>query len=70
MYEFPFDIKISRSLKKTKNRTNRVISFNLNLDDPANFVPFGTMRYSHFDINLIKVHEHNSHMICILFVSE
>ena len=34
---------------------------NPNLPDPVNFVPFGTMRYSPFDINLISI-------ICILFV--
>ena len=36
-------------------------SFNPNLPDPVNFVPFGTMRYSPFDINLISI-------TCILFV--
>ena len=35
--------------------------FNSNLPDPMNFVPFGTMRYSPFDINLISI-------TCILFV--
>ena len=34
---------------------------NPNLPDPVNFVPFGTMRYSPFDINLIGI-------TCILFV--
>ena len=34
---------------------------NPNLPDPVNFVPFGTMRYSPFDINLISI-------TCILFV--
>ena len=28
---------------------------NPNLPDPVNFVPFGTMRYSPFDINLISI---------------
>ena len=32
-----------------------------NLPDPLNFVPFGTMRYSPFDINLTS-------LTCILFV--
>ena len=34
---------------------------NPNLPDPLNFVPFGTMRYSPFDISLISI-------TCILFV--
>ena len=32
-----------------------------NLPDPVNFVPFGMMRYSPFNINLISI-------TCILFV--
>ena len=36
-------------------------TFNPNLPAPVNFVPFGTMRYSPFDINLIST-------TCILFI--
>ena len=35
--------------------------FNPNVPAPVNFVPFGTMRYSPFDVNLISI-------TCILFV--
>ena len=38
-----------------------LVCFNPNSPDPVNFVPFGTMRYSPFDINLISI-------TCILFV--
>ena len=38
---------------------------NPNLPDPLNCVPFGTMRYPIFAINLINFHEHNLHMIWI-----
>ena len=38
-----------------------VFFLNPNLPDPVNFVPFGTMRYSPFDINLISI-------TCMLFV--
>ena len=38
--------------------------FNPSLPDPVNFVPFGMMKYSFFEINL-NAHEHNLHMICI-----
>ena len=41
--------------------THSLVSFNPNLPYPLNFVPFGTMRYSPFDINLIST-------TCILFV--
>ena len=36
------------------------------------FVSFGMMKYSLFDINPINIHEHNLHMIRIFvtFVSE
>ena len=40
--------------------------FNSNLPNPINFIPFDRMRYSHFDINLLNIHEHNLHMIFIL----
>ena len=52
---------------------NTLSNFNPNLPDPVNFVPFETMRYSLFDINLIYFHEHNLHMICMIvfvFISE
>ena len=37
------------------------VSFNPNLPDPVNFVPFGMMTYSPFDINLMSI-------TCIKFV--
>ena len=33
----------------------KLSQFDPNLPDPLNFVPFGTMRYSPFDINLISI---------------
>ena len=47
-------------------------TFNPNLPNPVNLVPFGKMTYSLFDLNLINIYDHNLH-ICIfvfLFVSE
>ena len=44
------------------------VSIYLNFPDPVNFVHFGTMKYSIFNINLISNHEHYLHMnlhICI-----
>ena len=40
-----------------------VYCVNPDLPDPVNFIPFGTMKYSIFDINLIS-HEPNLHIIC------
>ena len=47
--------------KRPNFACDNYIFLNPNLPDPLNFVPFGTMRYSPFDINLISI-------TCILFV--
>ena len=39
----------------TEKNLDDVAPFNPNLSGPANFVPFGTMRKSLFDINLINI---------------
>ena len=41
------------------------LKLNANLPDPLNFIPFGTMRYSSFAINLINIHKYYLHMTCI-----
>ena len=54
-----------------KQKTGSLL--NPNLPNSVNFVPFGMMSYSLFDINLINIHEHDLHIICIfviLFVFE
>ena len=59
-YNYSYGTKIVITLKKKYTKIGAG-SFNPNLPDPVNFVPFGTMRYSPFDINFISI-------TCILFV--
>ena len=48
------DLIILIDVDKTEHDIYNV-TFSPNLPDPANFVPFGTMRNSLFDINLISI---------------
>ena len=42
--------------KETGMKLNKsCVIFNPNLPNPVNFVPFGTMRYTIFDINLMSI---------------
>ena len=44
------------------------MTFNPNLPNPLNFVPFGMMGYSLFDIYIfLNIYEHNLHMIALSF---
>ena len=49
-------------VKKTSGKKKGQI--NPNLPEPVNFVPFGPMRYSVFDINFMSLTSHNLY-ICI-----
>ena len=53
--------KVSSRILNRSTYISKGLLFNPNLPGPVNFVPFGTMRYSPFDINLISI-------TCILFV--
>ena len=51
-FEFGKKSIFHQSVKIWNNIPNNI---NPNLPDPVNFVPFGTMTYSPFDINLMSI---------------